>query len=130
MRQKMDSWTRAEDEWLGQAGWRMVAKCAMQDASLPDSFFEACLEQIEGEIHTRKNRVRDAMNSALIAIGIRNPALQAKALAAAAKIGKVVVDHGETSCKTPDAGQYILKTVQHRDKSTDRRIINSAQTLR
>lgn len=127
-RQKMEAWTQAEDEWLGQAGWRLVAKCAMQDSSLPDSFFEARLEQIEGKIHTRKNRVRDAMNSALIAIGIRNPALQAKALAAAAKIGKVVVDHGQTSCKTPDAGQYILKTVQHREKKRDGRIKNFPQT--
>jgi hypothetical protein len=30
-------------------------------------------------------------------------------LAIAKKIGKVDVDHGETSCKTPDAGPYIRK---------------------
>jgi 3-methyladenine DNA glycosylase AlkD len=113
-RQKMEEWTQAEDEWKGQAGWRLVAKFAMQDATLPDSAFEAYLAQIKNEIHTRKNRVRDAMNSALIAIGIRNAVLQSEALEAAGKIGKVVVDHGQTGCKTPDAAEYILKTVSRK----------------
>jgi 3-methyladenine DNA glycosylase AlkD len=118
MQQKMEAWIQSDDEWLGQAGWRLVAKCAMQILSLPDAFFEARLGQIESEIHNRKNRVREAMNGALIAIGIRNPMLQDKALAVAAQIGKVVVDHGQTSCKTPDAGAYILKTVKHREKKS------------
>jgi len=26
------------------------------------------------------------------------------------KIGAVVVDHGETSCKTPDAAEYIKRS--------------------
>lgn len=58
------------------------------------------------------------MNSALIAIGIRNPKLERKALAAAKRIGKVEVDHGETSCKTPDAPTYIRKAVARRSKAT------------
>jgi hypothetical protein len=33
---------------------------------LPDEFFEAYLQTIETDIHTSKNRVRDAMNSAVI----------------------------------------------------------------
>jgi 3-methyladenine DNA glycosylase AlkD len=115
-RQKMESWIHSEDEWIGQAGWRLVAKFAMQDLSLPDAYFEALLAQIEAEIHTRKNRVRDAMNIALIAIGIRNALLQAEALDSAGKIGKVKVDHGQTNCKTPDAAGYILKTVKHREE--------------
>ena len=68
------------------------------------------------------------MNGALIAIGIRNPVLQAKALAVAAQIGKVDVDHGQTSCKTPDAGAYILKTVQHREKKPSHSATRYAQT--
>ncbi len=54
---------------------------------------------------------RHSMNSALIAIGIRNPKLERKALAAARRIGMVEVDHGETSCKTPNATAYIKRTV-------------------
>ena len=49
------------------------------------------------------------MNSALIAIGIRNEDLERKAIEIAREIGKVQVDHGATSCKTPDAEPYIKK---------------------
>ena len=49
--------------------------------------------------------------NALIAIGIRNPNMMDKALAVAAVIGKVEIDHGKTSCKTPFAPDYIERTV-------------------
>ena len=49
------------------------------------------------------------MNNALIAIGRRNAQLQKQALAAAKRIGKLEIDHGDTACKTPDAATYILK---------------------
>ena len=45
------------------------------------------------------------MNGALISIGIRNAKLEKLAIAAAKRIGKVEVDHLETSCKTPDRVQ-------------------------
>ena len=88
----------------------------MKEQDLPDSYFVARLDTIESEIHSRKNRVRDAMNNALIAIGIRNPALEQLALAAASRIGKVAVDHGETGCKTPDATEYIQRTLARREQ--------------
>ncbi len=53
------------------------------------------------------------MNNALIAIGGRNDELERQALAVAARIGAVHVDHGETNCKTPDAAAYIARTRQH-----------------
>ena len=56
------------------------------------------------------------MNAALIGIGIRNSKLQKKAEAAAKRIGKIEVDHGQTSCKTPDAIPYIRKTVERKTK--------------
>jgi hypothetical protein len=58
------------------------------------------------------------MNNALIAIGTRNDALEARAVAIAVKIGKVRVDHGETGCKTPDAAEYIAKALAYRHKKT------------
>jgi 3-methyladenine DNA glycosylase AlkD len=108
-REKMEAWTRSEEEWLGSAGWVLLGCLAMGDGELPDAFFEPYLETIEREIHAAKNRVRYAMNNALIAIGMRSDALEAQAIAAAGRIGKVVVDHGETGCKTPDAAAYIRK---------------------
>jgi hypothetical protein len=56
------------------------------------------------------------MNSALIAIGVRNDVLEAKAIETARAIGKVVVDHGDTACETPDAASYIVKTLARRKK--------------
>ena len=82
----------------------------MNDASVPDDFFDPYLAIIAQDIHNRKNRVRHTMNTALITIGTRSDTLEQKALAVAAQIGTVDVDHGETSCKTPDAAAYIRKT--------------------
>lgn len=119
-RDKAEEWRTAAAEWPGRAGWQLVAQLAMQDSDLPDAYFLARLADIEREIHTRQNRVRDAMNNALIAIGIRNAALEPPALAAAARIGKVVVDHGQTGCKTPDAAAYIHRTLARRRQKAHR----------
>ena len=56
------------------------------------------------------------MNSALIAIGIRNEDLERKAIEMAREIGKVQVDRGATSCKTPDAEPYIKKARERAEK--------------
>lgn len=111
---KAEQWYNAAGEWRGRAGWHLVSHLAMQNPDLPDAWFIAHLDTIEREIHTRQNRVRDAMNNALIAIGIRSPGLESLALAAAARIGKVEVDHGQTGCKTPDAAAYIQRTLARR----------------
>ena len=111
-RARMEQWTRSKHEWAGRAGWLLLARLARTEKSPSDAQLTGYLRTIERDIHGSKNRVRDAMNSALISIGARNAALEKKAIAAARKIGKVVVDHGETGCKTPDAEAYILKTRQ------------------
>jgi 3-methyladenine DNA glycosylase AlkD len=108
---KMEAWTDSNNEWIGQVGWNLLAHLAMKDTDLPDDYFRPYLNTIEHDIQNRKNRVRYSMNSALIAIGIRDEALQKEAIAVAQKIGKVVVDHGETNCKTPDAAEYIERTL-------------------
>ena len=115
---KGEEWIGSDEEWQGRAGWHLVAHLAMKNQDLPDAYFADHLETIENKIHARKNRVRDAMNNALIAIGIRNEILEEQALAAAVRIGKVEVDHGETGCKTPDAGDYIRRTLERQRKKT------------
>jgi len=119
--EKMTVWMQSGREWVGRAGWRLLAHQAMNAPDLPDDLFARWLPVIEQTIHTAPNRTRDAMNSALIAIGIRNEALRQQAMASAERIGKVVVDHGQTSCKTPDAAGYILKTLEHRRQMAARR---------
>jgi hypothetical protein len=115
-RRYAERWIPAADEWVSRAGWHLLARLAMQEATLPDDYFEPYLAQIAAEIHTHKNRVRQSMNNALIAIGIRNATLEVKATAIATQIGKVHVDHGDTSCKTPDAAAYIRKARARKTK--------------
>ncbi|MFL6259718.1 MAG: DNA alkylation repair protein [Thermoanaerobaculia bacterium] len=115
-RETMARWMASDAEWTASAGWRILAHVAMNEDGLPDEYFERFLATIERDLHGSPNRVRHQMNNALIAIGIRNPSLQEKAEAAAKRIGKVEVDHGETDCKTPEAIGYIRKTVERKKK--------------
>ncbi len=108
-REVMTHWMASDDEWTAAAGWHVFSYVARQDDGVPDEYYERYLATIERDLPASPNRVRHKMNGALISIGLRNPALEAKALAAAARIGKVEVDHGDTDCKTPDAAQYIAK---------------------
>jgi len=113
---KMEKWTKAKEEWVGRAGWLLLSHLAMKNESLSDDYFENHLEIIERDIHLRKNRIRDAMNSALMSIGIYRKNLQKRALSAARKIGKVEVDHGKTNCTTPEAESYIRKALERKTK--------------
>jgi len=69
------------------------------------------LAALDRGIHQAPNWTRHAMNNALIAIGGYRTELREEALAAAGRIGRVVVDHGKTNCKTPDAAAYIGRMV-------------------
>lgn len=106
---KAEKWLAASDETTRSAGWSLVGALAMIDESIADAWFAQRLAQIEREIHSAPNAHRSHMNQAVIAIGCRNAAFRKLALAAAKRIGKVEVDHGDTDCKTPDAAEYIEK---------------------
>lgn len=114
--ERMDEWTKSDDEWIRRAGWSLLANIAIKNKKLDDNFFMPYLEEIKVHIHNEKNRKREAMNSALIAIGIRNEALEQQAIEIAREIGKVKIDHGATSCKTPDAEPYIKKARERAEK--------------
>ena len=98
------------DEWAGTVGWSLVAAQALEvGSSLSDEYFTERLSYIERNIAVASNRVRHSMNGALIAIGCRNQEMRTAAEEAADRIGKVEVDHGQTSCKTPDAIPYLAR---------------------
>ncbi len=109
VRERADRWTASSRDWTAQAGWDLYAQLALRDASLDDATFLALLERIEAEIAIGGNRTRHAMAMNLIAIGSRNEGLRAAAEAASGRIGTVVVDHGDTGCKTPAAVPYLAK---------------------
>lgn len=112
-RAKADQWLAAPSDAQRCVAWRLVGAMAMLDEAISDAWFAERLADIEETIHGAPDEQREAMNRAVIAIGCRNAALRKKATAAAKRIGKVEVDHGDTACKTPDAAQCIDKSWTH-----------------
>lgn len=110
---KAKQWLASRDESIRCAGWTLLGQLALREDTLTDAWYVERLEEIVRRIHTAPNEERSVMNGAVIAIGCRNAALRKAALAAAKRIGQVDVDHGETSCKTPVAAEYIEKTWAH-----------------
>ena len=110
---KAKEWLASDAEPLRSMGWTLAGQLANLDESVPEDWFAKLLARIERTIHSAPNDERYAMNTALITIGGRSAALRKAATAAAKRIGKVEVDHGDTSCKTPDAVPYIEKMWAH-----------------
>lgn len=110
---KMLEWMKSPKEMHRAAGYHMLGVMMRSDAAPPDADCRRILQTIEKEIHSSPNRARYAMNNALIGIGSYRPALTQEALAAAKRIGKVDVDHGDTACKTPEAVETIQKVVAY-----------------
>jgi 3-methyladenine DNA glycosylase AlkD len=110
---KLAQWLATRSAGKRLAAWSLLSHLAMREETLGDELFADHLATIEDTLHAAPNRERYAMNSALIAIGCRNAALKKLALAAAKRIGVVDVDHGDTSCKTPDAAESIAKAWAH-----------------
>ncbi len=111
---RMEAWIHSSHDLICQAGWNLVTIQAVQEDSLPDTYFEEHLKTIEANIRNAANRSRHSMNAALIAIGMRNARLHAIALAAAERIGRVDVDHGDTDNVTPDAVITLRQAVRKR----------------
>lgn len=107
------NWLAAPESAVRAIGWTAVGVLAMGDATADDAWFIERLQQIEQTIHSVSNAERQSMNQTLIALGSRNLALRRATEDAAQRIGKVDVDQGDTSCKTPDAQSYIEKAWAH-----------------
>jgi len=110
--QKMRAWMKSKDEFTRASGYNLLgSRLKNGDTTLTDNDCKKYLETIEKEIHASPNRARYSMNSALIGIGVYRRDLTEAAIAAAKRIGKVEVDHGQTACQTPDAVPYIQKSL-------------------
>lgn len=109
----MRRWMKSADEFTREMGYGILAARLKSDPdSISDADAATILATIEKTIHRSPNWARRAMNTAVMAIGIYKPALRKKAIEAAKRIGPVDVDHGETSCKTPDAAACIEKAAK------------------
>ncbi len=106
----MRTWMASPEEFSREMGYAIAGVRLKDDPeSISDADALEMLATIEQEIHGSPNWARYAMNGAVISIGVFKPVLREQAVAAARRIGKVAVDHGQTSCKTPEAVSYIEK---------------------
>ncbi len=107
-------WIGTDSEQIAAAGWSTYA-CLLAikpDAELDLAEIEKLLNRVKAEIGSAANRVRYCMVQFVIAVGGYVAALTTKAKTTAKAIGKVAVDMGDTSCKVPNALEYIAKIEQ------------------
>jgi 3-methyladenine DNA glycosylase AlkD len=105
-------WIDAKQEPVVIAGWHSLGALmtVRPDETLPLKDLGGLLDRIAKTLPASPNRVRQAMNSYIIACGTYVAPLGARAIATARKAGKVEVDMGDTDCKIPDAESYIMKS--------------------
>lgn len=113
-----ERWMSSEDEFEKSCGYSIISCMLKNNISVSEESLSNYLDEIKHTIHASPNRARHSMNSTIMAIGIYTENLREKALACADAIGKVEVDHGDTSCTTKDARQYILNAAKRPQKKS------------
>jgi 3-methyladenine DNA glycosylase AlkD len=102
-------WIRSDDEKRASAGWACYEWLL---GWRPDEYFETqvlrdLLRLVAGTIHDAPPRVKRAMNSFLIAVGVSYRPLHTDALRIAEEIGTVEVDPGSGTTALASAAKQI-----------------------
>jgi 3-methyladenine DNA glycosylase AlkD len=104
-------WIKSKDPKIAACGWATYGGvvATRPDEELDLDEIRDLLKKIEKTVHTAPDRVAYSMNGFVIGVGAYVAPLLKAAKATAAKIGKVEVDMGDTSCKVPLASEAIAK---------------------
>ena len=104
-------WIQSDKEFVAVSGWATLSSLVSikDDNELDIAQLKLLMEEVVRNINTAPNRVKQAMNNFIISVGTYVQPLSDTALKAAAKIGTVKVDVGDTACKIPLATEYINK---------------------
>ncbi len=104
-------WIDSEHDNIVAIGWSTLGNISAlrPDSNLDLETYSALLQRVIKTIHSSANRVKYRMNTFVSNIGCYILPLTDAAEAAANEIGAVYVDMGDTSCKVPDALEYINK---------------------
>ena len=119
-RERMEQWMKAKPEYARQVGYTVLAAAIAQENEITDADCKRYIKTIEKEIHSSPNRARHSMNMALISLGISRPEIRELVYETAERIGPVNVDHGETSCTTPEIIPYIKRAAARTKKKKAR----------
>lgn len=104
-------WIKSPEEHIAASGWATLSNLVSlkPDSELNLPALRALLKTVEQTVHQSQNRVRNAMNGFLITTGSYVQPLAEEVIAAAKRIGPIMVDKGDTACKVPYAVDYITK---------------------
>lgn len=119
----MEAWIDDTDEWIARAGYGVFISLAMKN-TFDEQYLEKRLKIIVKTIDKAKNRVKDNMINAVIAIGTYSEQMEKAAREAAVLIGDVKIDYGNNSCKTPDICNYLDK-INERKKTKEKKLKES-----
>jgi 3-methyladenine DNA glycosylase AlkD len=110
-------WIDSTDDRVAAAGWATLSSVLhlKPNAEIDSQWCEKLLERVSKNIKSAQNREKYAMNGFIITLGTQIPEFTEKCIALAETLGTITVDMGGTSCKVPDAGEYIFK-VQEKGK--------------
>jgi len=104
-------WIEAKEAFIVAAGWSTLSSLVAikPDTELNIQSLKDLLTRVEHNIHKADNRVRQKMNSFIIAVGSYVTSLTDFAIIISKKIGPVQVVMDGTACKVPNAVDYIKK---------------------
>jgi 3-methyladenine DNA glycosylase AlkD len=104
-------WIQSNKEFVAVSGWATLSSLVSikSDEELDIPLLKSLIDDVAKKINAAPNRVKQAMNNFVISVGCYVAPLTDTALKAAAKIGAVKVDVGDTACKIPLASDYINK---------------------
>ena len=104
-------WIESPKDFIAAAGWATLS-CLValkDDDQLDLARLKSLLKRVQQSIHQSPDVVRYQMNGFVISVGCYVEPLTKNATEVATKIGKVIVDMGNTACKVPFAPDYIRK---------------------
>ncbi len=83
---KVEQWSRRSEEFVKRAAFALLWGLTVHDKQADDDAFVRCLPLVECAATDERHYVKKAVNMALRAIGKRNPALNAAAVAVARRL--------------------------------------------
>jgi 3-methyladenine DNA glycosylase AlkD len=104
-------WIDSKEKYIAAAGWATLSGivAVKPDSELDIASLKGLLARVERTIHSSDNRVRQKMNSFIIAVGSHVAGLTGDAINTAKRVGEVIIDQNGTACKVPAATVYIEK---------------------
>ncbi len=104
-------WINSNKENIAAAGWSTISSIISVKPSneIDLQIIADLLDRAKNNIKTAEGRIKYTMNGFTIAVGTFIESLSDKAIETSKTFGKVEVDFNGTSCKVPNANEYINK---------------------